>query len=532
MEKKRKVGYIVLFSVYTAANIFLVSKIRGSKEVRDSWQVVYMQRFRWWDIFVFAVLCVVVLILVMGFIEKAVLWLRALYARYAVSHSADTKGFLGRTFVCILAVWSVFFLAFYPGTAMNDTVYILEDPFKLSNQHPVVYNMYLYAFYRVGCLLNDPNLGLALLSLVQMTGMAYVLAKAVAMLRQRGAANWLCRVLTVYFGIAPLFATYAVSAIKDTPFSICLFALLLLLCELASGKGALLESKPFWLQMSLCLFGVVSFRNNGAMIVLGAAAVLCVVYKRYAGRFLLLSGSVIMLWLLINRLVVPAESEPLFQERVGIPLQQTAAVIVKGKPLDEDEARYLYRLLPEEMWQRYSPACSDTLKWNDAFDREYLNETRDQFMRVWRQLLWKNPRVCAEAYLLETYGIWGIETRNKEQYYNKEIWENTLLLYQDSPLPEPVRKLVADYYCNRFTYRYLSMGTAYWLLLAVTLWLLYRKAYRAVVVTVPLWLLFASLLAATPIAFAFRYGFVIAMAFPFYIILPFMADREGSFLNG
>lgn len=150
-------------------------------------------------------------------------------------------------------------------------------------------------------------------------------------------------------------------------------------------------------------------------------------------------------------------------------------------------------------------------------------------MQIWGQLLWKNPKVCAEAYLLETYGIWGIETRNKEQYYNKEIWENTLGLYQDSLLPEPFRKIIVVYYCNRFTYRYLSMGTAYWVLAAVTLWLLYRKFYQYIVVTVPLWLLFISLLVAAPVAFAFRYGFVIAMAFPFYVILPFMNSGEGSF---
>ncbi|MDE6055043.1 MAG: hypothetical protein K2G55_15085, partial [Lachnospiraceae bacterium] len=195
-------------------------------------------------------------------------------------------------------------------------------------------------------------------------------------------------------------------------------------------------------------------------------------------------------------------------------------------------AQYLYRLLPEEEWQNYSPGCSDTLKWNEQFDREYLNQTKGQFIRIWGQLLLKNPRVCAEAYLLGTYGIWGIETRNKEQYYSKKIWENTLGLYQNSPLPESLRQLIVVYYCNRFTYGYLSMGTAYWLLFAVTLWLLYRKLYQYVVITVPLWLLFVSLLVATPIAFAFRYGFVIAMAFPFYVLLPFMDRREGSYLDG
>lgn len=532
MEKKRKVRFIVLFSVYTAANIFLVCKVNGSEEVRDSWREVYIRRFHWWDILVFAALLVFVCFMARGFTGKVVPRLRALSARYAVQASGDMRGFTGRTFLGIFAAWFVFFLAFYPGTAMNDTIYILKAPLELGNQHPFLYNMYLYAFYRIGCLLQNPNLGLAILSLVQMVGMAYVLARAVTMLRRRGAAVWLCRALTVYFGIAPLFPTYAVSAIKDTPFSVCLFGLLLLLYELASGKGAPLASKAFLLQLLLCMCGVAMFRNNGAIIVLGTAVVLGFCYRRYMGRILLISGGVLVVWITGNRLAAYTGIEPLFQERAAIPLQQTAAVIVKGGPLDDSEAQYLYRLLPEKSWQEYSPACSDTIKWNDAFDRAYLNQTKDRFMQIWGQLLCKNPKVCMEAYLLETYGIWGIETRNKEQYYNKEIWENTLGLYQDSPLPEPARRLIVDYYCNRFTYRYLSMGTAYWLLFAVTLWLLYQRAYHFAVVTLPLWLLFVGLLAATPIAFAFRYGFVVALAVPFYVILPFMGSTEGSCVYG
>lgn len=535
MEEKRKTLFLVLFSIYTSTNIFLVCKIQGSGEVRDSWQEVYMRHFHWWDLVLFAVLNGLIYMLLKYFVDRAVPKLRVLSVKYITGNTENTEntaGFFRKTYICIYAVWFVFFLVFYPGTAMNDTIHIIEDPIKLSNQHPILYNMYLYTFYRVGCFLQNPNLGLALLSLVQMTGMAYVLAKAIAMLRQRGSARWLCRTLTIYFGIAPLFPTYAVSAIKDTPFSICLFALLLLLYELAVGKGALLDSRPYQIKMSLWLFGIVSFRNNGVMIVLGLALVLCLLYKRHVKQLAFLFGGVMILWLLVTSLVTPAEKEPLFQERVGIPLQQTAAVIVKGRPLEADEAQYLYKLLPEEEWQNYAPGCSDILKWSKQFDRAYLNQTKGQFMRTWGKLLLKNPGVCTEAYLLGTYGIWGIETRNKEQYYNKEIWENTLGLYQSSPLPEPIRKLIYVYYCNRFTYRYLSMGTAYWLLLAVTLWLLYKRSYQFVVVAVPLWLLFASLLLATPIAFAFRYGFVIAMAFPFYVILPFMDNGKGSFSDG
>ena len=129
-----------------------------------------------------------------------------------------------------------------------------------------------------------------------------------------------------------------------------------------------------------------------------------------------------------------------------------------------------------------------------------------------------------QAYLLNTFGVWGIETRNREQYYQKDIFENTLNLYQESPLPAGIRTLFYTYYCNRFTYCYLSAGTVFWILFAESLYLLCRRRYRLAAVFVPVWLCFASLMLATPIAFTFRYVFVLAMVFPFAVLFPFAGE--------
>ena len=128
---------------------------------------------------------------------------------------------------------------------------------------------------------------------------------------------------------------------------------------------------------------------------------------------------------------------------------------------------------------------------------------------------------------MNTYGIWGIETRNSEQYYIKDIWQNELGLYQDSPLPAPIRDFFYRIYCNRFTYRYLSAGTAFWVLLMITLFGLYKGYYRYVIAFSPAWLCFLSLMASTPIAFAFRYVFFMALLFPFLLIMPFLYDTKG-----
>ena len=89
-----------------------------------------------------------------------------------------------------------------------------------------------------------------------------------------------------------------------------------------------------------------------------------------------------------------------------------------------------------------------------------------------------------------------------------------------------MRTLFYTYYCNRFTYRYLSAGTAFWILAGEGLYLLYQRKYRLAVVLSPVGMLFLSLLAASPIAFSFRYVFVLALIFPFSIVWPFIGSRE------
>lgn len=521
-EKGKRKIFIGVFSLYTMVNLMLVYKINGSKEVRDNWQQVYIRNFSWIDIFISIGLLCVVYLLTNIFIKKCVPKIRKFYDTYAAGQTCSQRALLWQSFGIIFVSWFFFFLVFYPGTAMNDTIYILEKPWELSNQHPILYNLYTYGLFCLGRYLWNSNFGLALISLVQMVAMDLVLSKAILMLYKRGTAAWFCRLLAVYFAISPVFATYAFSAIKDTPFSIFLFAFLLQLYELADSNGEIFSKNGFRIEMAFNLFGIISFRNNGLFIVAGTAIVLFFAYKKYRKQLIVLFMAVSVIQRIITSMLMPDDAQSLFQEKAGIPLQQIGAVVSKGEMLTKEQEEYLYRLLPKEEWDNYAPCCSDVLKWNDRFDREYLNQTKGQFLKVWGQLLVDNPSVCMEAYILETYGIWGIETRNKEQYYIKEIYDNDFGLEHKSPLPQKIVTLVYKYYCNRFTYRYLSMGTAFWILFGVNLWLVYHRRYKIAVVTLPLWILFATLLVATPIAFCFRYGFVLAMAFPFYITLPFM----------
>lgn len=356
--------------------------------------------------------------------------------------------------------------------------------------------------------------------------MDYVISYAIMVLYRKNAAAWLCVLVACYFSFAPLFSTYAVSAIKDTPFSTALFYLVILLWELADSKGEWLENPVFCIKCIIAVGVITAFRSNGLPIALGTFFILLWVYKRYREKVLLSFLLPIGIVWLLAEFLLPYGVEKYFQESVGIPLQQIGAVVARDKELTAEQERYLYHILPQEAWKQYAPGCADNLKWNKDFDREYLNETKEEFLRIWLELMPEHLPTYIEAYIMDTYGIWGIETRNSEQYYIKDIWQNELGLYQDSPLPVSVRDFFYRIYCNHITYRYLSAGTAFWVLFMVTIFGLGKRDDRFVAAFSPAWFCFFSLMLSAPIAFAFRYVFFMALLFPFLLIIPFLYDSQ------
>ena len=528
--------FLRLFSLCTAVNIFLLYKIHFTGNLRDSWRSNYVESFCARDIPVLLLLLLASVLFCEWMGAKALPWLSGRVKLtnqgngrdgIVMEDGPDGRGVRRRfwkVFGAIGMVWFFFFLVMYPGTAMNDTIYILQDPWLASRQHPILYNMYTYGLYRLGTMIWNENFGLALISLLQMAAMDYVLTYGILLLSRCGFKDWVCRLTTAYFALAPLFSTYAVSAIKDTPFSIFLFYLLVLLLDAGLGQNEARKDKWFCVRVACCYLGVLAFRSNGFVVVAGTVFVLLFVYRKWRRRILGTAFAAAVVYFGMSRALSPENVEKLFQESAGIPLQQVASVAARGEGLGREQREYLYRLLPEEKWNLYAPCCADVIKWDEAFDRQFLNETKKEFLLLWLDLLPENLDQYVRAYLLNTFGVWGIETRNREQYYQKDIFENSLNLYQESPLPQGIRTFFYRYYCNRFTYSFLSAGTVFWILFAESLYLLCRRRYRLAAVYVPVWLCFVSLMLATPIAFTFRYVFVLAMVFPFALLFPFAGE--------
>lgn len=517
-----------LFSFYSAVNLLLLAHIHTTGNLRSSCRENYVRPFGWIDILLLLTVFSILYVLFSWMTEKLFPHMRKRLDKIDLDfiNRFLKQHFFIKIFGIIFLWWFFLFLLFYPGTAMNDTIFILQSPMELSNQHPILYILYTYGFYRLGVWLGNPSIGMAFLSIFQMVCMDYVLTYAISLLHKYSGKSTICMLFALYFAIAPIFGTYAVSAIKDTPFSIAAFMLMALLYEGAITGGKVFGTRSFCIHMWISLFVMAGFRSNGMLIVVGTGLCAIIIYWRQKGRLINIWGTVLIVSVSLNICLMPRDVDKLFQEKVGIPIQQVGAAVNKGKPLTQTQEEYLYHLLPKEKWEIYAPGCSDNIKWNDEFDREYLNHTRGEFLRIWLELMPHNLGVYAEAYIMNTYGIWGIETRSSEQYYVKGIHPNELGLYQESPLPDAFRAVIYPVYCNRYTYGYLSAGTAFWIMFAVIIWFVYHGEYAKACAFAPMMCCFISLMLATPIAFAFRYVYTLAMAFPFYVLIPFLRRKD------
>lgn len=97
------------------------------------------------------------------------------------------------------------------------------------------------------------------------------------------------------------------------------------------------------------------------------------------------------------------------QEMLTVPIMQLARVYHYEKDsLSQEDLQCLYRYLPEEALERYTPKVSDMVK--VGFDNEAFAGDKAGFVKLWFRLLLKHPSACLNAWLMTSYGFWYPDT--------------------------------------------------------------------------------------------------------------------------
>ncbi len=311
-------------------------------------------------------------------------------------------------FLLLVACWVPVWLAFYPGTFMEDSLtqfYNYLD-WMHSAHHPLLHTLLLGFCMMHGIDLHAEGYatyGIAIYSIVQMVLLAAMLAYACHWLRKRQAPLWARLVVTLLFALFPFYSLWSFSAQKDILFGGLSMLFVLELIDLWREGWPTLRSPWRIIRFVILAVLMMLMRNNGvyALVLLIPFAVLLAKGARWRVAALLVicvaayfgaNGA------LVNALEAESGSRV---EMLSIPLQQIARTLRDhpDTPLSDEEQALLERLYPDGFVEYYEPAIADPVKW--AIDYDELDESTPELLQLWARLLTQHPVTYVEAFMAQ-----------------------------------------------------------------------------------------------------------------------------------
>ena len=435
-----------------------------------------------------------------------------------------------KAFFAILICYVPMFAVAFPGSFAYDVPFQLEQVFTgvYSAHHPLIHTLLMGACVRFGHALGNINLGAALYTAIQMTGLAACFALTCSSIaRQSGVRA--ARLSAVFFAIYPLHMMMAVNATKDVLFS-GLFALTLALLR----EQMTTEHADMRLTAGTVFAGafMLLLRNNALYAMAAWVILAAILLRKRALHTVLAALLAIMLSLGLGSAMKAATNaqEGDLCEMLSWPIQQLArARNLHGDRMTEEEKLAIDTLMPGESWRLYDPTISDPVKFE--FNTEAFLSDPGKYAKVYLSVAKKCPKTFFDALLLHTYsffypyseyGVSGyyLQMGVSDQYYD---WCDFERISSQSLLPRVLASLswrfgakgamqipVVGYLFN--------MGVIVWLMLYFTLreWYFGRmKGLTAALLPVLLW---GTFLLGPVMAGRYIY--------PFVCSLPVLASRN------
>ena len=422
----------------------------------------------------------------------------------------------------------IFLVIEYPGYITPDSIasiYQGIDRIPLTNHHPVLYTELVGFIMRVGRFFHSYNFGLFLYSLFQLTIMSAILGYFLLWLRKHKVKYIFIIFTFLYYISNTLFASYAITMWKDPLFGSFLLLLSLYLYDIVKNNGEELQNSVGITKFILLVLLIAFLRNNGIYIVIGLFVVLVFVFKKELLSFHITYLITIIAILLIqgplySRLGIVSPSV----ESFAVPLQQVARTITYNGNISDENKEFLNEILPLEKWKEvYEPLSVDPIKWDEEFNEEYFTDNKIKFLKVWAQILPGNYSTYVKAYLLDTYGFWSIGEQIEYGLTGSGMVSNYLDLRHEDVIKNITGFSIEKYLPDPY---FIGSGTLLWLTVLSCALLIILKKSKTIIALLPSLFSIITILIATPVAFSLRYVFMVALALPFILLLPFIEKNN------
>lgn len=250
-------------------------------------------------------------------------------------------------FSILMLSYSLCFFTYYPGVSANDGLNIMCFGMGMCTQFPIFYCAFITMLTWIGMFIFESlQVSIALYSVCQILIVCAMTAWLIVWGCSKPLAKWMKFTLGVYYIIEPILAMYAISMLKDTIFSLSLTLLMTMTYELIHYNSGININWKFWGIFTIIILIIILIRNNGFYIVVPFLLIMCAVcveHRKMLFRMILISIGAIILNALPFWIV---HQEALFQERVGIPLQQMAAVVAYDGKYTKEQSEFLSKIMP------------------------------------------------------------------------------------------------------------------------------------------------------------------------------------------
>lgn len=312
----------------------------------------------------------------------------------------------------ILLCYVPVFLAVYPGffvyDAQDELLQVVTRSF--STHHPLLHVLALggiiQLIYKVT---GSYNAGIACYTVVQMVCMAGIFAWCIGKMENRGASKWARAVMTLYFGLCPVLVMFSLCSAKDGLFTGMLLMMVILLQELCVDVNEFFRKKSNVILFGIASAGMMLLRHNGFYAFLVFTPVLVLFLRREWKKIFLYLAVIIGVYGLIDAglagIFHADDSEN--QEMLTVPISQMARVCAYEEvPVKEQEI--LYRYLPREAVDRYTPKVTDGVK--ISFNNEAYEADKKSFWKLWAKWGAEHPFGYLNAWFMTSYGFWYPDT--------------------------------------------------------------------------------------------------------------------------
>ena len=350
--------------------------------------------------------------------------------RVSETQTGRTEGgafFLLRTGGVIFLLYFVVFLAVYPGFFVYDAQeeYLEVVTRSFTTHHPLFHVLMLGGIVQlVYKLTGSVNLGIAAYTLFQMAALSLIFGYFIWKLGEHGLRKRGQWILTLYLGICPPLVMFSLCSAKDGLFMGMLLIQVLLLLDLCEDVEAFWADRKKMLLFAVSAILMMLFRHNGCYAFLAFLPFLAAFVKKKAfsgndraqagrrsARLLAYGVLLICLYLILNKglAFVTKASGGEHQEMLTVPIMQLARTYAYGPDaFTQEDREVLFRYLPEDALQRYTPKVSDGVK--ISFSNAAYEENSGDFWKLWAGTLIHHPFSYVNAWLMTSYGFWYPDT--------------------------------------------------------------------------------------------------------------------------